>query len=145
LLDLPNTKYAIQRKEERYLIWKFKQKWKITDEVNTKWNIITIEMKFTKRKKRSWKMNIIANLIDIGKNFIKDVNFNVISNKENLFTFVKYHKLMHNNNRYYDSTDDRKLKFYSQLIERYRLQLTEHKTTYLYLTSSNMKRNKQYK
>jgi hypothetical protein len=52
---------------------------------------------------------------------------------------------MHNNNRYYDSAHNRKFKFYSKLIERYGIHLTEQKTIYLYLTSSHMKRNKQFR
>jgi hypothetical protein len=119
LLDLPKSKYAIQLKEEKYLIWKFKQKWNIIGKFDTNWNIIILEFKTRNRKKKRRKLNMIANLSDLGKNLIKDVNSNVLLKKENLFNFISLHKLMHNNNRYFDSFHSRKFQFYSQLIERY--------------------------
>jgi hypothetical protein len=36
ILNLSNTKYAIQLKESGYIIWKFKRKWKVMGEVFTK-------------------------------------------------------------------------------------------------------------
>jgi hypothetical protein len=142
-LDLPKSRYAVQLKEEKYLIWKFKQKWKLIGKVDTKWNIIILEFKTRNRKKKRRKLKIIANLIDAGKNLIKDVNSNVLLKKENLFDFISLHKLMHNNNRYFDSFHSRNFQFYSQLIERYRDYLNEQETTYLFLTSSYTERNNE--
>jgi hypothetical protein len=89
------------------------------------------------------KLNIIANLIEAGKNLIKDVNSNVLLKKENLFDFISLHKLMHDNNRYFDSFHNQKFQFYSQLIERYRDYLNEQETTYLFLISSYTERNNE--
>jgi hypothetical protein len=41
------SKYAIELKEEKFLIWKIKMKWKPIAEINIKYNIITMEIKLT--------------------------------------------------------------------------------------------------
>jgi hypothetical protein len=119
-LILSNTRYAIQTKESGYLIWKFKRKWKVIREVYTKQNIITTEIKFTNRKKRRNKLNILANLFDVGEKFISDNNIHEMTFKENLFPMIKLHLLMRNNNNKFESIHNKKFQFYSQLIERYR-------------------------
>jgi hypothetical protein len=88
ILDLPNTKYAIQFKESGYLIWKFKRKWKLMGEVFKKQNIITTEIKFSNRKKRKNKLNILANLFDVGEKFINDYNIYETMSKENLYQYT---------------------------------------------------------
>jgi hypothetical protein len=40
-----DTKYAIALKEEGFIIWKFKRKWKITARINSAFNQIIIEVK----------------------------------------------------------------------------------------------------
>jgi hypothetical protein len=72
ILDLHKTRYAIQLKESGYLIWKFLRKWKVIGEVYTKQNISTAEVKFTYRRKRRKKLNILTNLFDVGEKFISD-------------------------------------------------------------------------
>jgi hypothetical protein len=90
-------------KENVYLIWKFKPKRKMIGEIHIQQNIIIAEIKFTNRKKRHRKLNILANLFDIGRKFEDDTNLQEIIKKENLFAFIKLHKLKHNNNPYFDS------------------------------------------
>jgi hypothetical protein len=85
ILNLPNTKYALQLKETGYIIWKFRRKWKSIGEVFTKQSIITTDIKFAKRKKRRNKLNILANLFDVGRYFISDTNIHETLFKENLF------------------------------------------------------------
>jgi hypothetical protein len=82
ILDLSKTKYAIQTKKHSYLIWKFKFKWKIIGEMHTQQNIIISEGKFSSRKKRCRKLNILANIFDIGIKFETDTNLHEIINKE---------------------------------------------------------------
>jgi hypothetical protein len=131
-LNLSNTKYAIQSKESGYLIWKFKKKWKIMGEVYTKQNIITTEIKFTNRKKRRKKLNILANLFDVGEKFINDNNIHEMTFKENLFPMIRLHLLMHINNNYFESIHNKKFLFYLQLIERYRSIISYKELTYLF-------------
>jgi hypothetical protein len=64
-LDLDDSQYAIQLKENNYLLWKFKKKWKLLAEVNTKYNIMKSELKLTERKKKQRKLNMLANLVDV--------------------------------------------------------------------------------
>jgi hypothetical protein len=132
ILDLPNSKYAIQLKESGYLIWKFRRKWKSIGEVFTKQNIITTDIKFAKRKKRRKKLNILANLFDVGRYFINNTNIHETLFKENLFPLIKLHHLMHNNNNYFESIHNKKFLFYSQLIQRYRNILSSNEPTYLF-------------
>jgi hypothetical protein len=139
ILDLPNTRYAIQLKEGGYLIWKFKRKWKAMEEVYTKQNIMTTEIKFTNRKKRRKKLNILANLFDVEEKIIDDNNIQEMTFKENLFPMIKLHLLMHNNNNYFESIHNKKFLFYSQLIERYRSRISYKEPTYLFLTSTTFK------
>jgi hypothetical protein len=54
------------------------------------------------------KTEYFANLLDIGRRFINNIDFHELVNKENLFAPIKLNKLMHNNNRYFDSIHDRK-------------------------------------
>jgi hypothetical protein len=74
ILNLPNPKYAIQLKETGYIIWKFRRKWKWIGEVFTRQNIVMTDNKFAKRKKRRKKLNILANLFDVGKHFVNNTN-----------------------------------------------------------------------
>jgi hypothetical protein len=94
ILNLPKTRYAIQKKEKSYLIWKFKHKLKEIVEVYIKQNIITTEIKFTNRKKKSKKLIILEKLFNI--------------EKENLFVLIQLQKFMHNNDRYLDSIHHKK-------------------------------------
>jgi hypothetical protein len=110
-LNLFNTIYAIQTKETGYLIWKFKRKWKIMGEVYTQQNIITTEIKYTNRKKRRKKLNILANLFDVGRKFISDNDIHEMTLKENLFPLIRLHLLMHNNNNYFESIHNNKFIF----------------------------------
>jgi hypothetical protein len=108
-------------------------------EVYTKQNIITTEIKFTNRKKRGKKLNVLTNLFDVGGKFISDNNIYEMSFKENLFPIIKLYLLMQNNNNYSESIHNKKFTFYSQLIERYRSIISHEEPTYLFLTSSTFK------
>jgi hypothetical protein len=110
-------------------------------EINTKFNIAKMEYIMSNRKKKRRKINILTNLFDVIRSMIKITGLNMVINKGNLFHLLKLHKMMHNNNRYFDSIHDKKFQFYSQLIERYRQILTSRKSTYLNLTSSNLNPN----
>jgi hypothetical protein len=68
--DLENTQYAIQLKENNYLLWKFKKKWRLIAEANLKYNVVKTKFKLTGRKKKRRKLNILANLLEIGRKFI---------------------------------------------------------------------------
>jgi hypothetical protein len=140
-LDLENTQYAVQLKENNYLLWKFKKKWRLITEVNFKYNTIRTEFKLTGRKKKRRKLNILANLFEAGRKLINNIDMNILINKQNLCSILKLHKKMHNNNRYFESVNSRKFQFYSQLIERYRSSIITSKPNYLFLTSSNIKIN----
>jgi hypothetical protein len=50
---------------------------------------------------------------------------------------------MHNNNNYFESTYNKKFLFYSQLIKRYRSVLSFNEPTYLFLTSSILKQQRE--
>jgi hypothetical protein len=143
ILDLPNVKYAIQLKEGSYLIWKFRRKWKMIGEVYMKQNIILTDLKFAKKRKRRKKLNILANLFDVGKHFINNTNIHETLSEENLYPLIKLHFLMHTNNNYFESSHNKKFLFYSQLIERYRNILAINESTYLFLTSSILKSRKE--
>jgi hypothetical protein len=108
-----------------------------------KQNIILTDLKFAKRKKRRKKLNILANLFDVGKHFINDTNIHETLSKENLYPLIKLHSLMHNNNNYFESSHNKKFLFYSQLIERYRSMLSINEPTYLFFTSSILKSRKE--
>jgi hypothetical protein len=97
-LDLENTQYAVQLKENNYLLWKFKKKWRLIAEVNFKYNTIKTEFKLTGRKKKRRKLNILANLFEVGRKFINNIDVNILINKQNLCSILKLHKKMHNNN-----------------------------------------------
>jgi hypothetical protein len=99
--------------------------------------------KFAKRKKRRKKLNILANLVDVGKHFVNNTNIYETLFKENLFPLIQLHLLMHNNNNYFESIHNKKFLFYSQLIERYRSILSINEPTYLFLTSSILKTPKE--
>jgi hypothetical protein len=109
MLSLPDTKYAIQLKENSYLIWKFKRKWKVMGEVFIKQNIVMTINKFVKEKKRRKKLNMLANFFDIGKHLINDANTHEMLFKENLFPLIQLHRLLHSNNNYFVSTHNKKL------------------------------------
>jgi hypothetical protein len=115
VLDLQNVKYAIQLKEGSYLIWKFRRKWKMIGEVYMKQNIILTDLKFAKRKKRRKKLNILANLFDVGKHFIDNTNIHETLSRENLYSLIKLHSHMHSNNNYFESSHNKKFLFYSQV------------------------------
>jgi hypothetical protein len=72
---------------------------------------------------------------------IKNAGLNMVISKGNLFHLLKLHKMMHNNNGYFDSIHDKKFQFYFQLLERYCQILTSGESTYLNLTSSNLNLN----
>jgi hypothetical protein len=103
------------------------------------------EFKLTGRKKKRRKLNMLTNLFEVGRKFINNVDLNIIVNKQILCSFLKLHKKMHNNDRYYESVNNRKFQFYSQLIERYRNFITTPKTNYLLLNSSNITYNQHVK
>jgi hypothetical protein len=130
-LDLDNSQYAIQLKENNFLLWKFKKKWRLLDEVNFKHNIVKTEFKLTGRKKKRRKLNTLANLVEVARRFVININMNILINKQNLCSILRLHKKMHNNNRYFESVNRRKFQFYSQLIERYRSSMIASKTNYL--------------
>jgi hypothetical protein len=120
ILDLKNMTYAIQLKENNYLLWKFKRKWKLIAEINTRFNLAKMEYMMINRKKKRRRINILTNLFDVTRNIIMNTGLNMVINKGNLYYLIKLHKTMHNNNRYFDSIYDKKFQFYSQLIKRYR-------------------------
>jgi hypothetical protein len=144
-LDLENVHYAVQLKENNYLLWKFKKKWRLMAEMNFKYNIVKTEFKLTGRKKKRRKLNILTNLFEVNRRFVNNIDMNILINKQNLCSILKLHKKMHNNDRYFDSVNSRKFQFYSQLIERYRNSIITSKTNYLLLKSSNIKKNEHLK
>jgi hypothetical protein len=95
-LDLENTRYAIQLEENNYLLWKFKKKWRLIADVNFKYNIVRTEFKLTGRKKKPRKLNILANLLEVGRKFINNIVVNILISKHNLCSILKLHKKMHN-------------------------------------------------
>jgi hypothetical protein len=115
------------------------------EEVYTKQNIITTEIKFTNRKKRLKKLNLLVNLFDMGGKFISDNNLHEVIFKENLFPIIKLHLFMYNDNNYFESIHNKKFLFYSQLIERYRNIISHKEPTYLFLTSSTLKEKQRKK
>jgi hypothetical protein len=115
-LDIDNSQYAIQLKENNYLLWKFKNKWRLLVEVNFKYNIVKTEFQLTRRKKKQRKLNTLANLFEVGRRFVNNIDMNILINKQNLCSILKLHKKMHNNDRYFEYVNSRKFQFYSQLI-----------------------------
>jgi ethanolamine utilization cobalamin adenosyltransferase len=73
---------------------------------------------------------MLTNLFDVIRNIIENTRLHMVINMEHLFHLLKLHKMMHNNNRYFDSTHDKKFQFFPQLIERYRQMLTTRESTY---------------
>jgi hypothetical protein len=57
-------------------------------------------------------INILANLYEIGKKFINNIDMNILINKQNLYSIIKLHKKMRNNNRYFESVNSREFQFY---------------------------------
>jgi hypothetical protein len=53
-LELNNTQYAIQLKENNYQLWKFKKKWKVIAVVNSKYNIM--------KSRRRWDRTLMASV-----------------------------------------------------------------------------------
>jgi hypothetical protein len=51
VLNLENVKYAVQLKENNYLLWKFKKKWRLIANINFKYNIVRTEIRLTGRRK----------------------------------------------------------------------------------------------
>jgi hypothetical protein len=130
-------------KENNHLLWKFKKKWTVIAEINSNYNILKSEFKITGRKKKRRKLNMLTNLFEVVKKFFNNIDLNIIVDKKNLCSIIKLHKKMHNNDRYFDSINNPKFQFYSQLIERYRSFISTTKTNYLFLNSSNIKNNKK--
>jgi hypothetical protein len=144
-LDLNNVQYANQSKGNNYLLWKFKKKWRLLAEVNSKYNIVKSEFKLTGRKKKRRKLNMLMNLFEVGRKFINNIDLNIIVNKQHLCLILKLYKKMHNSDRYFESVNNRKFQFYSQLIERYRNFIITPRTNYLLLNSSNITYNEHLK
>jgi hypothetical protein len=96
-LELNNSQYAVHLKENNYLLWKFKKKWRLLAEVNSKYNIVKSKFKLTGRKKKRRKHNMLANLFEVGRKFINNFDLNIIVKKQNLCSILKLYKMMHNN------------------------------------------------
>jgi hypothetical protein len=112
-LDFVNTQYAIQLKENNYLLWKFKKKWRLMAEVNFKYNIVKTEFKLTGREKKRRKLNTLAFLFEVSRKFVNNIDMNILINKQNLCSILILHNKMHNNDRYFESVNSRKFQFYS--------------------------------
>jgi hypothetical protein len=121
------------------------KKWMLLAEINFKYNIVKTEFKLTGRKKKQRKLNTLANLFEVSRRFVNNIDMNILINNKNLCSILKLHKKMHNNDRYFESVNSRKFQFYSQLIERYRNSIITLKTNYLLLKSSNIKNNEHLK
>jgi hypothetical protein len=59
-------------------------------EVSTQYNIIKSEVKFTNRKKKRRRMNILTKLFDARLKFTENKNFHEIVHKSNLFHSLSY-------------------------------------------------------
>jgi hypothetical protein len=95
-LDLDNSQYAIQLKENNYLLWKFKKKWRVLAEMNFKYKIVKTEFKSTGRKKKVESPNEIKENIHYIKLFksekvysLKSMNGSQLtSNESNLIVSI---------------------------------------------------------
>jgi hypothetical protein len=74
ILWLENTSYGIQKTEQEFIIWKYKnkRKWIPLAEYNYKFNIAKTYQSFLRRNKRRRKIDIIINLLIyfMGNNFM---------------------------------------------------------------------------
>jgi hypothetical protein len=77
-------KEVIQDLDLDYLLWEFKKKWRLLAEVNFKYNIVITEFKLTRRKKKRRKLNILANLFEVGRRFVNNIDVNILISKQNL-------------------------------------------------------------
>jgi hypothetical protein len=81
ILNRSNKRYALQLKENNYLLWKFKRKCKCMEVISVQYNTVEYECKFNNRKKKREKLNTLANLCDIDTKLIRDCNFHQIMNQ----------------------------------------------------------------
>jgi hypothetical protein len=81
----------------------------------------------------------------VGLSLIQGLGLHEVISKSNLIGVLKLHRKMHSNGRYFDSIHNRNFQFCTQLIERYHNPISVQQKTYLFLTSSNVKKSNLFK
>jgi hypothetical protein len=93
------------------------------------------------RKKKRRRINILTNLFDVIRSLISNTDLNMIIVKKKFFICKSFIKRCTIIIGILTRFVTKKIRFYSQLIERYHLILSSKESTYLNLTSSNLNRN----